>query len=262
MPCVLSIERERALKVRLQSGPILAVLGIALCVCPLAGAQRGSQAPAAHSTSSTVGSSHASGTQGTNASRANVRASAEPGFAHSAQRQVIGSAVNRHKPFPIPNLPSRTPIRTTGFYLFYGGMPYWVSPDSEEATDQEPVEQADAEQSSGEQSIDHPRQSQSQRSSAVIGEQTSDSQAGQENSETRRGATEPEAPAPLPDEGEFTLVMTDGTWIQAVAFTHFNDKIVYITAAGSRYTIPASDLDSDSTLRVNQERGTPLQSPL
>jgi hypothetical protein len=141
-------------------------------------------------------------------------------------------------------------------------MPYWAPADSEEATDQQPVDQGDAEQSSGDQSVDHTRQNQSQRSTALIGEQTSGSQAGEEGSDDRQSTAEPETQASLPDEGEFTLVMTDGTWIQAVAFTHLNDKIVYITAAGSRYTIPASDLDSDSTLRVNQERGTPLQSPL
>jgi hypothetical protein len=71
-----------------------------------------------------------------------------------------------------------------------------------------------------------------------------------------------EEAAYLPDEGQFTLVLTDGRWIEAVAFTHSNDTIVYISAAGSRYTIAANELDSDSTLRVNQERGTPLQSPL
>ena len=76
-----------------------------------------------------------------------------------------------------------------------------------------------------------------------------------------RSARSEEA-AYLPDEGQFTLVLNDGRWIEAVAFTHSNDTIVYITTAGSRYTIAANELDSDSTLRVNQERGTPLQSPL
>lgn len=173
---------------------------------------------------------------------------------------MVGS-LNRHRPFPIPNPPVRTPVRTTGFYLFYGGMPYWVPADSEDAGDPQAVEQADPEQSGGDQAIDQPRQNQSRRS-AVLAERASASQAPEEDSDTRQSATEQEAQAPLADEGEFTLVMTDGTWIQAVAFTHFNDKIVYITAAGSRYTIAASDLDSESTIRVNQERGTPLQSPL
>jgi hypothetical protein len=41
-----------------------------------------------------------------------------------------------------------------------------------------------------------------------------------------------------------------------------NDQIVYITADGSRRTIAAADLDSDATVRINEERGTPLQLPL
>ena len=68
--------------------------------------------------------------------------------------------------------------------------------------------------------------------------------------------------ASLPDEGPFTLVLNDGSRIDAVAFTHSNDTIVYITTDGGRRTIAANEVDSGSTLRVNQERGTPLQSPL
>jgi hypothetical protein len=67
---------------------------------------------------------------------------------------------------------------------------------------------------------------------------------------------------PVPDVGEFTLVLRNGTRIQAVAFTSSNGNIVYITADGSRRTIAAADLDSDTTVRVNEERGTPLQLPL
>lgn len=69
-------------------------------------------------------------------------------------------------------------------------------------------------------------------------------------------------PAPLPDAGQFTLVLRDGTQIQALAFTHMKDRIVYITQEGGRRTIPFTDLDADATVRVNQERGTPLQLPL
>lgn len=68
--------------------------------------------------------------------------------------------------------------------------------------------------------------------------------------------------APLPDVGQFVLVLRDGSKLQAVAFTRSNDKIVYITAEGSRRTISASDLDSAATIQVNQERGTPLQLSL
>jgi len=67
---------------------------------------------------------------------------------------------------------------------------------------------------------------------------------------------------PLPDVGEFTLVLRDGTKIHAVAFTRKSDSIVYITADGSRRTLAAADLDAAATERVNQERGTPLNLSL
>ena len=71
----------------------------------------------------------------------------------------------------------------------------------------------------------------------------------------------PPAP-PLPDAGQFTLVMRDGAQVEAVAFTRGNDQIIYITREGTRRTIPLSNLDIDATVRINQERGTPLQLPL
>ena len=68
--------------------------------------------------------------------------------------------------------------------------------------------------------------------------------------------------APLPDVGQFTLVLQSGVQLQAVGFTRVKDRIVYITADGSRRTIGIDDLDSGATVRVNEERGTPLQLPL
>jgi hypothetical protein len=68
--------------------------------------------------------------------------------------------------------------------------------------------------------------------------------------------------SPLPDVGQFVLVLRNGTRIQAVAFTRSNNDIVYITADGSRRTIALADLDSNTTVRVNEERGTPLQLSL
>ncbi|HEV3482631.1 MAG TPA: hypothetical protein VGR97_09920 [Candidatus Acidoferrales bacterium] len=66
----------------------------------------------------------------------------------------------------------------------------------------------------------------------------------------------------LPDVGQFTLVLRNGTKIEAVAFTRKSDSIVYITADGSRRTLAVADLDSAATERVNQERGTPLNLSL
>jgi hypothetical protein len=66
----------------------------------------------------------------------------------------------------------------------------------------------------------------------------------------------------LPDEGQFTLVLHDGKQLQAVAFTHVKDRIVYISPDGTRRSIAIGDLDADRTVRVSQERGTPLELPL
>jgi hypothetical protein len=148
-------------------------------------------------------------------------------------------------------------VGTNGFYLLSGGGTYWAPANSDEAS----VDQTNGDEAGGDQSFDQSGRNQSQRSNAVS-QQTQDAQSDEEDSYSPQDAAEQEAQDPIPDEGEFTLVLTDGRWIQAVAFTHANDSIVYITAAGSRYTIAANELDSDSTLRVNQERGTPLQSPL
>jgi hypothetical protein len=64
---------------------------------------------------------------------------------------------------------------------------------------------------------------------------------------------------PLPDVGQFVLVLHDGTQIQAAAFTRQSDRIVYITTDGRRRSIAISDLDTAATRRLNDERGTPLQ---
>ncbi|MGC1602265.1 MAG: hypothetical protein WA757_18650, partial [Candidatus Acidiferrales bacterium] len=66
----------------------------------------------------------------------------------------------------------------------------------------------------------------------------------------------------LPDEGEFTLILRSGQEIEAVAFTRVDDRIVYITTGGGRRTVNVHELDVDATVRLNQERGTPLQIPL
>jgi hypothetical protein len=72
----------------------------------------------------------------------------------------------------------------------------------------------------------------------------------------------PEISAPLPDVGQFILVLQSGKQIQAVAFTRAGDRIIYITTDGSRRTLATDDLDSNETNRINQERGTPLQLSL
>jgi len=66
---------------------------------------------------------------------------------------------------------------------------------------------------------------------------------------------------PLPDPGEFVLVQRDGRLLFAVAFTSVNGRLVYVTKDGLRRTIPLSQLDVDSTERMNEERGTSVQLP-
>lgn len=86
--------------------------------------------------------------------------------------------------------------------------------------------------------------------------------ANQQAAALAPSAESQEQQLPLPDVGQFTLVLRDGTKIEAVAFTRRSDSIVYITADGSRRTLAASSLDSEATQRVNQERGTALDLSL
>jgi hypothetical protein len=137
-------------------------------------------------------------------------------------------------------LQDRPSFGGAGFYLLDGGGAYAV-PDDSASNDSVPAQQPD----------------QSPQQPQVIVVQAPPSQPQQ-------AADQPAAvdSTPLPDVGEFTLILQNGTQLQAVAFARMKDRIVYITADGSRRTIAATDLNSDATVRVNEERGTPLQLPL
>ncbi|HKF51891.1 MAG TPA: hypothetical protein VKB26_06235 [Candidatus Acidoferrales bacterium] len=81
----------------------------------------------------------------------------------------------------------------------------------------------------------------------------------------RYSAPEPapaEQQAPLPDVGEFTLVLHNGDKIKAVAFTRQKDQIVYVTKDGKRDSFAAGDLDVSATEQLNQNHGTPLHLSL
>jgi hypothetical protein len=85
------------------------------------------------------------------------------------------------------------------------------------------------------------------------------------SAESTNNTSEPEAAppqSPLPNAGQFTLVLNNGTKIDAVAFTRQNDQIVYITKDGVRNSFPASDLNVAATQQINQQHGTPLQLTL
>ncbi|MGA7919049.1 MAG: hypothetical protein WCA38_05205 [Candidatus Acidiferrales bacterium] len=76
-------------------------------------------------------------------------------------------------------------------------------------------------------------------------------------------AQQPEAEsAPLPDVGSYTLILRDGSQVDAIAFTRSDNNVVYITPEGGRRTIAVQKIDVDSTLQINEDRGTPLRTPL
>lgn len=131
-----------------------------------------------------------------------------------------------------------------GAYIL-GGVGYYVPSESDADQEQAPPPE-DAQISQG------PAEQQSQIIVLQQAPQSSMQQAREEEN----------AAPPIPDEGQFTLVLNDGKQVQAVAFTHSNDKIIYITPEGGRASIASGDLDAEATVRVNQERGTPLQLPL
>jgi hypothetical protein len=126
-----------------------------------------------------------------------------------------------------------------GYYLLDGGGAYAIPVEAAQ-TEQPPAQQPQPQVIVIQQAPAKPAQAEAQPAPA------------------QPAASQP----PLPDIGQFTLVLRDGKQLQAVAFTRVKDKIVYITPEGSRRTIAASEIDSDATVRVNEERGTPLQSPL
>jgi hypothetical protein len=129
----------------------------------------------------------------------------------------------------------------SGFYLLSGGG-YYAIPSDESTAQAAEDQQAPDQALGGAQDQSQPR----------------------ESLEAQQSPSEPDqaAAAPVQDEGEFTLVLRDGTRISALAFTHSNDTIIYISPDGGRRTLANSDFDADATVRVNQERGTPLQLPL
>jgi hypothetical protein len=69
------------------------------------------------------------------------------------------------------------------------------------------------------------------------------------------------APEPR-DVGEFVLVRRDGRLLFAVAFSTEGDSLHYITPEGILRTLPLADLDVETTLRMNQERGTTIRLPV
>jgi hypothetical protein len=145
----------------------------------------------------------------------------------------------------------RKPKNTSGFIFLDGGGAY-VLP-AEPGTDLNSDADAQAAQDQGQDQEQGARQERTQQASKQQEQlelEANNARLAQEQSEF------------LPDEGEFTLVLRSGQEIEAVAFTRVDDRIVYITTGGGRHTVAVRELDVDATVRLNQERGTPLQIPL
>ncbi len=68
-------------------------------------------------------------------------------------------------------------------------------------------------------------------------------------------------PERVPDVGEFVLVRRNGAVIFATAFTTSGDMLTYITPEGVRRSLRLSEVDIDTTMRMNEERGTTLHLP-
>jgi hypothetical protein len=129
-----------------------------------------------------------------------------------------------------------------GFYILDGGVYYPASDDSSDAA----AQPADSDPSAPAQ----------QQPPVIVVEAPQSQQADD------RSSTQEQSEEQIPDVGQFTLVLRNGRQLEAVAFSHVNDEIVYITTDGSRRSFPATDLNSDATVQINVERGTPLQLPL
>ena len=127
---------------------------------------------------------------------------------------------------------------TSGFSL--GFVPFWGGGYSEPVVEEEPQQQ--------------------QQPQVIVLQQPIAAPPPQTGSSRHAEPTEQQPP--LPDVGEFTLVLHNGNKIKAVAFTRQNDQIVYITKDGVRASFAAADLDVAATEQLNQDRGTPLRLSL
>jgi len=133
-----------------------------------------------------------------------------------------------------------TPFAGPGFFLWDGGVYYPIS-DESTAPEAPPTDQTS--------------QQQMQEQPELVVVQAPNAQQTQ----SIGGSSAEEQ---LPDVGQFILVLRSGSKLQAVAFTHVNDRIVYITIDGNKRSIAVADLNPEATIKLNEERGTPLQLSL
>ena len=145
-----------------------------------------------------------------------------------------------------------------GFVLLDGGGYYAVPPDlNGDANEDQGGDQGPQGQQTSQQAPSNGQAQGSQQPIIIIQQP-----AGQQPAAQPSGAEAAQEAPPLRDVGEFTLVLRSGGEIETVAFTRAGDKIVYITSEGGRRTLAVGEIDVDATVRLNQERGTPVQIPL
>ncbi len=152
----------------------------------------------------------------------------------------------------------RAHLPSNGFVLLDGGGAYAIPADDLSGD-------ANADQTAATDDGPQPAQAEQQQPIIIIQQAAAPAQqqgGGDQQTANAQNFAPAAEEAPLRDVGEFTLVLVSGREIETVAFTRANDRIVYITAEGGRRTLAVGELDIDATVRLNQERGTPLQLPL
>jgi hypothetical protein len=154
----------------------------------------------------------------------------------------------------------RKPKPANGFIFLEGGGAYVLPVDPGADLNADP--DAQAAQQQGQDPGQNQGQSQGQNGQVSAQERAPRESQQLEQVEGNNERIALEQSESLPDEGEFTLILRSGQEIEAVAFTRVEDRIVYITLGGGRRTVALRELDVDATVRLNQERGTPLQIPL
>jgi hypothetical protein len=170
-------------------------------------------------------------------------------FIDPATQQRIALADRRFRKSPHPG---------NGFFFLDGGGAYVLPVDAGNGVNPDADTQA----------VQDQNQDQGQNGQGAAAERAqSGSQQGSQQGSQRpiiivQQPAESKEQSDLPDEGEFTLILRSGQEIEAVAFTRVGDRIVYITIGGGRRTVAVREVDVDATVRLNQERGTPLQIPL
>jgi hypothetical protein len=226
-------------------------------------------APAAHAAPPRVPSSRASASHHASSTAPGVVAHSSNGSPYPFDTYgVSASPRGSHFDGPVSSRGFDNPLagknggharpKTATGIIILGGYPYYgygyAADDSQVQAPDQAQDEADDQQSVGRQEPQY-----------IFVQQVPDprgqgQQAANDQAELAP-APERDPPVPLRDVGSFTLVTRAGDRLDAVAFTSSNGRLIYITPDGGRRSISFDDLDIDSTQRLNQELGTPVDLP-